>query len=85
MNTAEFRKALKAEPFVPFRIRMASGRVLAVPHPDFAMCPPEIRVATVFDAVDGAHERVDLLLVESIEFVEKKRNGKKKSNGKKKG
>ncbi len=80
MTNEEFRKALKAQPFVPFRVRLASGRALEVRHPDFAMCPPNTRIAVIYDTSDGANENVDLLLVESIEFI-KGTNGRKKKAG----
>ena len=35
MDIARIREALHKQPFKPFTIRLADGRSLAVPHPDF--------------------------------------------------
>ena len=35
MDIAGIREALHKQPFKPFTIRLADGRSLAVPHPDF--------------------------------------------------
>jgi hypothetical protein len=35
MDIAGIREALHEQPFKPFTIRLADGRSLAVPHPDF--------------------------------------------------
>ena len=35
MDIAGVREALHRQPFEPFEIRLADGRSLAVPHPDF--------------------------------------------------
>ena len=81
MTSEEFRRALKAEPFVPFRVHMVSGRVLDVPHPDFAACPPGFRIAVIYDRKDRAIDNVDLLLVESIEFVKRSNDkGRRKAS-----
>lgn len=79
MTNEEFRKALKAVPFVPFRVYLASGRVLDVKHPDYALCPPDRRIAVIYNTEDEAYDNVDLLLVESIEF---KTHGHKRGRGK---
>lgn len=68
MTSEEFRKAMKAEPFKPFVVRLASGRRRAVPHPDFALSPPGAQIAVVWSPDDNAYEHIDLLLVESLEF-----------------
>ena len=68
MTSHQFREAIKAQPFRPFTVRMADGRSCPVPHPDFAMAPPNSRIATVYRPVDRVCEAVDLLLVVGLEF-----------------
>lgn len=77
MTNLEFRRAIKAEPFVPFMVWMANGRVFEVGHPDFVMCPPDTRVATVYDRKSEGYDWIDLLLVESIEFKHNNRGGRR--------
>ena len=70
MTSEEFRKAWKREPFRAFRLRMSSGAVLLVTHPDFVAHPPGSRTATIYDVREGGFEIVDLLLVEGLSFEE---------------
>lgn len=79
MTNEEFRRALKAVPFVPFPVYVASGRVLDVKHPDDGLCPPDRRIAVIYNTEDEAYDSVDLLHVESIEF---KTNGHMRGRGK---
>lgn len=37
MNAAAIRDLLKRQPFVPFDIKLSSGEVVHVPHPEFVM------------------------------------------------
>ena len=40
----QLRRALKRQPFRPFRLRMVDGTIYTVPHPDWLSVPPaEIR------------------------------------------
>ena len=40
MNAESIRKILKSIPFEPFEVRMSSGEVHRVSHPEFAMVTP---------------------------------------------
>jgi hypothetical protein len=60
-------RAYRANPFRPFSFRLADGRTLHVPHPEFLAFNPKGRVAVVMDEKDGA-DHVDLLLVVSLSF-----------------
>ncbi len=67
MTIETLDKAIHAVPFRPFSLRLADGRSLPVPHPDFVAFNPKGRVAVVIDERDGA-EYVDLLGVVSLGF-----------------
>jgi hypothetical protein len=59
---------VKAEPFRPFRIRMASGQALEIRHPEMILVGRT--TARVYDAVDDAREtwhEASLLTMETIE------------------
>ena len=61
-----------AEPFRPFRIRMASGQSFDIRHPEMILVGrSSVRIYTVTD--NDAHEKwhdVSLMLMETIEPVE---------------
>ncbi len=59
--------AYRASPFRPFSFRLADGRSIPVPHPEFVSFNPKGRTAVVMDDRDG-FEVVDLLLVVSLSF-----------------
>ncbi len=80
MTTEQFKELHKSRPFLPFHLHMASGRVVTVRHPEFAMLTPGGRTAVVATSNDAA-EVVDLLLVESISVGNGKHGSKKRSNG----
>jgi hypothetical protein len=66
MTIQEFRKMLAAQPFEPFIMHLADGRVLPVPHREFVLVIPNSR--TVIVALEkGGFEFVDLLLVVGVE------------------
>jgi hypothetical protein len=65
MTLETLDRAIHAVPFRPFSLRLADGRSLSIPHPDFIAFNPKGRVALVLDERDGA-EYVDLLLVISL-------------------
>jgi hypothetical protein len=77
MTTEQLRRAIHANPFVPFSLRLADSRSLRVPHPDFIAHLPNGRTAFVYDE-DGTGEVIDLLLVVGIRFEPAKSNGKPK-------
>ncbi len=59
---------LHAELFQPFRLQMANGRYLDVPHTDFIARSPTGRSAIVYKP-NGSFEVVDLMLVTLIELL----------------
>ncbi len=69
MTIESLSSAIEARPFRPFRIHLADGRTIAVPHPEFIAFKPKGRTAVVMDegAGDG-FEIVDLLLCVSLRF-----------------
>ncbi|HEY0967093.1 MAG TPA: hypothetical protein VGD88_06885 [Opitutaceae bacterium] len=50
----------------PFTLKMASGRIVDVPHPDFVALAPS-RTALVFAKNDGWVETLRINQIESIE------------------
>jgi hypothetical protein len=56
-----------AQPFRPFRIKLAGGRVFTVKHPENVACDSRGREMVVFDDVGPHH--VEMLLVDAIEPV----------------
>ena len=65
MDFESLREALHHQPFEPFSIRMADGRVLPVPHPDFVAAVPR-RVVVV--AEDGSWSQLEPRLIASLEY-----------------
>jgi hypothetical protein len=74
MDLQGLREALRREPFEPFAIRLADGRVLPVPHPEFVAVGP--RRAIVI-AQDNSWSVVEPLLIVSLDY-----NGQTGGNGK---
>jgi hypothetical protein len=58
---------MRAQPFRPFAVKLASGRSFTVKHPDFVSYGPDGTEMTVHDH-EGVH-LVDMLLVEVLEPV----------------
>ena len=58
----KIRKRLREVPFREFFIRLADGRKITVPHPDFVWMPAP-GVLHVWVEADKASERVDPLLI----------------------
>ena len=67
MTIETLDRAHKARPFRPFHFRLADGRELPVPHPEFLAFNGKGRTAVVTDEGEG-FEVVDLLLVVSLSF-----------------
>jgi len=62
MTAEQLRTMREANPFRPFTIHLADGRMLTVPHRDFVSQSPAGRTIIVYRA-DEAFSVVDLLLV----------------------
>ncbi len=75
MTTCRLVNYVAAEPFRPFRVRMASGARFDIRHPE--MIQVGCTTATIFNAMDtdeASRERereVSIILIESIEPLEK--------------
>jgi hypothetical protein len=79
MDVAGVREALHRSPFEPFLIRLADGRSLPVPHPDFvALTPRRVNVG----AKDDSWSIVEPLLIVSLDSMTKKPKGGNGSHGK---
>jgi len=65
MDVEGIREALHKQPFEPFTIRMADGRGLPVPHPDFVAVVPR-RIVVVAD--DGSWSVVEPRLVAALDY-----------------
>ncbi len=76
MDIAGVRDALHKQPFEPFAIRLADGRSLPVPHPDYVAVGPR-RIIVV--AEDSSWSVVEPLLIVSLDSMRAKRKGR---NGK---
>ena len=64
MDLQGIREALHRQPFEPFSIRLADGRSLPVPHPDFVAVGPR-RIVVV--AADDSWSVVEPLLIVSLD------------------
>ena len=68
MTIEQLRTTLRAQPYLPFTIRMADGRSFPIPHPDFLSMSPTGRTAVIFHE-DGSASIVDLLLMTELELA----------------
>ena len=66
MDIRGIREALHREPFEPFKICLAEGHELEVPHPDFVAVVGERRIIVV--RKDETWAVVEPLLVVSLEY-----------------
>ncbi|MBI1373434.1 MAG: hypothetical protein GC159_11960 [Phycisphaera sp.] len=66
MTVDQFKMVLQAEPFHPFTIHMADGRVFLVKHRDFIARSPSGRTFIVYGD-DDTFSILDLLLVTELE------------------
>ena len=65
MTATEFHKLQRANPFAPYRIRLADGKTIRVPHPDFVAISPTGRMATAYSP-DGEMHILDIFLVTDL-------------------
>ena len=64
MTKEEIKQHLEANPFVPFRVKIAGGGEIEVPSRDHAHLHPRGRVMTIF-IERGGTEIIDIALVSS--------------------
>jgi len=79
MTKDELRRAVRATPIKPFRIRMASGRGYEVEHPEFVAIAPHRRTIAVSSMDDRAFDPLNMTLIRSLEF---RKNGTGRWRGK---
>jgi len=65
MDFEGLREALRRQPFQPFTIRLADGRALSVPHPEFVAVGPR-RVIVV--AQDNSWSVIEPVLIVSLDY-----------------
>lgn len=65
MDLNGIREALHRQPFEPFVIRLADGRALSVPHPDFVAVGNRRMVVV---AEDDSWSVVEPLLIVSLDY-----------------
>jgi hypothetical protein len=68
MTIQQWRRALEARPFRPFKVRTADGREYEVKHPEAAWATPGGRVVFIAVDDDGA-VAIDLLLATALDPV----------------
>ncbi len=66
MTTEQFRATLHQQPFRPFTIRMADGRLFEVDHPDFVALSKTGGTVIVFER-DETYSVLDLLLMTELQ------------------
>ncbi len=74
------RDSLHRQPFEPFVIRLADGRSVPVPHPDFVALTPR-RVIVGFE--DDTWSIIEPILIVSLDSIAKPPKGGNGSHGKK--
>lgn len=72
MDIAGIREALHKQPFEPFAIRLADGRSLPIPHPDFVALTPR---RAIVGAEDDSWSVVEPLLIVSLDYPSAKATG----------
>ena len=70
MQTEDIRSLLRASPFRPFTIVMASEKTFHVPHPDFAFLTPPGMALIIGRAENNAVDILDVPLIARIEVPE---------------
>jgi hypothetical protein len=67
MEVSAIREAMHRQPFRPFSLRLADGRELFVPHPDFVALSP--RQVVVIHHQDESTAILEPLLIVSVEYM----------------
>ncbi|MEL6330419.1 MAG: hypothetical protein AAFR38_12235 [Planctomycetota bacterium] len=77
MTADAIKKLLSAQPFRPFRVRLASGKEVPIPHPELVNFSPGGRTMVVWrpDESDESFDMLDVLLIESAEPIDETQNG----------
>lgn len=69
MTSKDIRGLIHASPFRPFRLHLADGKSLRVPHPDFILIAAEMAVVAA-ELPGGAPGDVNLVPYEHVVRVE---------------
>lgn len=69
MEVNAIREALNTRPFVPFRMWLADGRDLLIPHPDFVAIAASGRHMVFLDPTNDRMHVLEPLLIVSLEKV----------------
>jgi hypothetical protein len=80
MAVEQIRSLQDATPFRAFRVHMANGKSVKVPHPDFMNLSPTGRIMIVYRA-DDSFELINTLLVTSVETLPKNGAKRRRSRG----
>ena len=67
MTAEQIRKAIVAQPFQPFTVKMADGQTFHVRHPDFVARSENGRTFAVYD--DDGFSILDTLLASELRFT----------------
>jgi hypothetical protein len=78
MDIAGVREALHREPFQPFVLRLADGRSLPVPHPDFVAVGSRRIVVIGEDDSTSMIEPLSVVSIDTAPAKTKETNGKKR-------
>ena len=62
----QVRRAMHAQPFQPFTLRLADGRTYLVKHPDFVAVSPGGREMVFVGDDEGIHD-IEMLLIVEVE------------------
>lgn len=78
MTIEQLRKVHQSQPFQPFAIYLADGRVLEVPHQEFLSHSPTGRTVIVHHEGDD-YSVIDVMLITELRVRREKAQGKSKS------
>lgn len=67
MDANAIREALHLHPFKPFTLRLADGRALQVPHPDFVAV--STRRVIVINSADESMSVLEPILIVSLDYA----------------
>lgn len=65
MEIEGLREAVKRQPFKPFTIRLADGRAMRVPHPEFLAIGPNV---VILVTENDSWLEIDPFLVVSLDY-----------------
>ena len=68
MKPEKLRQLHGARPFQPFRIHLADGRTIPVPHPEWMMITTSGRTAYITQRDDSVNI-IDVLLIQELEIM----------------